>query len=105
MGDFATDTPIPLLVAQGVALLDIKRPGWFKDIDLVRLELDNCNDCVLGQIYGYFDPGLRNLGIIEDDAWKFGFSRSFDSNMRTWDELNEVWTVTIISRRMREGGL
>lgn len=39
-------------VARGVALLDEKKPGWYKQIDVKKLHLSSCTDCVLGQLYG-----------------------------------------------------
>lgn len=38
-------------VVRGAAWLDEKYPGWFLKIDLSILDLGNCTQCVLGQIY------------------------------------------------------
>jgi hypothetical protein len=38
-------------VARGAALLDEKRPGWFSEINLADLSLDNASRCVLGQLF------------------------------------------------------
>lgn len=43
-------------VARGIALLDEKILGWRDRIDLGRLNIASCEDCILGQLYGdYFD--------------------------------------------------
>lgn len=38
-------------VARGAAWLDEKYPGWFNKIDLSILDLADCTQCVLGQVY------------------------------------------------------
>jgi hypothetical protein len=65
-------------VARGVALLDEKHPGWHTEIDLAVLALDDCSQCVLGQMFydhvpdGYddsFQVGVKEvLGMGPDDV-------------------------------------
>lgn len=38
-------------VARGAALLDERMPGWAARIDLDRLELDDTDRCILGQLF------------------------------------------------------
>ena len=40
-------------VARGAALLDEKVPGWWKVIDLEKLRMQNCTNCMLGQLFGH----------------------------------------------------
>lgn len=40
-------------VAKGVALLDEKVPGWWRVIDLDHLQMQNCTQCMLGQLFGH----------------------------------------------------
>jgi len=40
--------------ARGAAYLDTIEPGWYRHIDLKRLELSDGAACVLGQRYGSF---------------------------------------------------
>ena len=92
-------------VAKGAALLDEKRPGWVDRIDLDTLDIDNCEDCVLGQAFeaevhddencGYTD-GLEALGIPsgrpEED---FGF----DAHRADQASLTAEWKRVITARR------
>lgn len=40
-------------VARGVELLDEKVPGWWRVIDLEALDLYDCFNCMLGQLFGH----------------------------------------------------
>lgn len=44
------------------ARLDELRPGWWDVVDLVRLDMRSCRDCVGGQVYGYYVDALDALG-------------------------------------------
>lgn len=50
-------------VASGVYMLDIFSPDWRKKIDLARLDIRSCRDCVLGQVFGEYEDGMRALGL------------------------------------------
>ena len=50
-------------IQAGVTLLDAKNPGWESEIDLGRLNLRSDVNCVLGQLYGYFQKGKDALGL------------------------------------------
>lgn len=41
---------VDVVVARGAAWLDEHRPGWYLEIDVANLDLQNCNHCVLGQV-------------------------------------------------------
>ena len=41
------------VVAKGAALLDDKVPGWWKVINLQKLDINDCHTCMLGQLFGY----------------------------------------------------
>jgi hypothetical protein len=55
-------------VQAGIALLDEKGPAdWRERIDFATLNLQSRRNCVLGQIYGYYNDGLRELGVTQFD--------------------------------------
>lgn len=39
-------------VMNGVEYLDQHRPGWHRDIDLLVLNQNSVDDCILGQLFG-----------------------------------------------------
>jgi hypothetical protein len=47
-------------VAKGAALLDEREPGWWRDIDVDRLDLSSPCRCVLGQL---------TTDLTEEDDW------------------------------------
>lgn len=61
------ENDIPTRVAKGVALLDEKKPGWVGLINLADLQLCSSEHCVLGQTYGDYWNGLRELGFYDED--------------------------------------
>jgi hypothetical protein len=119
-----TDT-IETRVAQGVALLDEKLPGWDERIDLDNLELDNTCNCILGQEFCHhpdvdmeddgndegwpaaspFDIGVRELFDAvrftnpEHAARSHGFDASSPSMPGEFDTLTAEWKRVILARR------
>lgn len=54
---------VRLDVARGVALLDADRPGWRHLVDVKQLDMWDYKRCVLGQVYGDYLSGVRELGL------------------------------------------
>lgn len=51
-------------VARGAAWLDQKYPQWFLSIDLSILDLSDCTQCVLGQIYTGIIPQAEQGQVL-----------------------------------------
>lgn len=95
-------------VAAGVAFLDGNVPGWDLRIDLGELDLNHCNKCILGQLYG--DPSndaaylaeARELGIrgrLDDLGFEAPDSYSEAGLNAAFDELTAEWARVITERR------
>ena len=82
------------LVVKGVEFLDTHEPGWYKDINMEKLDLSNCHNCVLGQVgiarheealgqhsglWNGFDYYLRMFAIEPKD-------RGFDLPKKVYDD-------------------
>lgn len=82
------------LVAQGAALLDQARPGWFNEINIEELNMATGDKCILGQLYGTYFYGMDVLDI----CWghNFGFNVH---NRGSYTELQENWLKEIEKRR------
>lgn len=65
----------PARVAQGMALLDEKMPGWAERIDLERLDIASGTHCVAAQLSGEdnYYRGFHLLGITGRDRFEHGF--------------------------------
>lgn len=90
--------------AAGATVLDIVRPGWFRDIDLFTLDLSEPDFCILGQLWGW-EEGTRQtdchyerekqnaLGFdIPNRLYRsnFGHDLMFELLTRAWkDEVNQ----------------
>lgn len=47
----------------GATVLDVLRPGWAEEIDLAKLRMSSCQECVLGQLYGTYWKGAETLFV------------------------------------------
>lgn len=100
-------------VRAGVALLDDRKPGWANRVDVDRLEMQACDRCVLGQLFGDFHEGMERLvpdhwDISPEPAITYGFDAEplgpgewvdrgrlrFDYRM-----LRRLWTYVIRQRQ------
>ena len=60
-------------IERGAKLLDERAPGWRERIDLDRLDMGGCFDCVLGQLFGGYSTGADALGLHLPTDSSLGF--------------------------------
>ena len=65
-----TDIDYAARVAKGVALLDEKRPGWEREIDLDALDIKSGERCVTAQLSGVDDwaAGMNQLDLTAGNS-------------------------------------
>lgn len=54
----------------GPSVLDKILPNWFKSINTESLDLTSSYNCILGQIYGNFAIGWKELKLYETQTAK-----------------------------------
>lgn len=101
-------------VARGAAQLDETRPGWFRDVDLETLAVDDTESCVLTQLYGSFSEGVNALGLrhlccarcesraegtTSDADLGFDVFYGREDARESFTVLNEAWRDEIEHRR------
>lgn len=93
-------------IANGMALLDAHSPGWFTRIDLDKLLLNNCKDCVLGQLFGSYAWGQNALSVGYQSPEgvlprKYGFTMPDGpcEDEEPWRALTSAWKKAILKRR------
>jgi hypothetical protein len=74
-------------VDAGAALLDERLPGWRDEIHPASLDLEQCEQCVLGQLFGEYERGRMLLGLSRSRAMGLGFTR----RGTTWERLTAAW--------------
>ena len=84
-------------VAAGAALLDDRRPGWFKDIDCGSLDIASAQACVCGQLFESFYVGIRELDI-DGHSQEYGFA----VGASTVSEINAAWRDLIVQKRLAD---
>lgn len=90
-------------VADGARYLDLNAPGWFRSIDLNRLNMVNPCYCVVGQLFRSFVAGLERLDVDLDDGDDFalGFDRPDSLGLdysRDLAALTPIWKREICAR-------
>lgn len=48
-------------VSEAAKKLDVIRPDWPQAINFDTLDMNDCKNCILGQIFGYYDNGIIAL--------------------------------------------
>jgi len=62
-----------IIVEHAAQLLDEHQPGWADDIDLKRLNLSSCQDCVVGQL-----AERRFDAVVENVNWHVKVARDVE---------------------------
>ena len=88
-------------VANGVAFLDKQNPGWDEKIFVSQLIMQDCNQCILGQLYSEYNYGCEVLGIDNvEEAPAYGFELdTWASSNLSHKDLEEEWIRVINLRR------
>lgn len=74
-------------VTDAAKFLDQVVPGWFNLVDLQALHMNDCTQCVLGQVFGHkMENKLRSI-LGEDTPEWCSFRRGFD---RGYDYLEKM---------------
>lgn len=99
---------IEIRVARGAALLDAARPWWWQEsapdpyapIELDRLDLGSCENCIIAQVTGecYEDGVLLLVDGGHHAAIEHGFTQSDDAE-ETFADLTAEWRRVILARR------
>ncbi len=100
-------------VAHGAALLDRYQPGWYRQIDLARLDA-RTDDDVPGQLHDDSHQGLTELLQADPDpqaqerrytwAIEHGFEPVWNSGPDPYAKLTACWYAEIVGRLDVEGG-
>jgi hypothetical protein len=93
-----TRVEAPVRIAQGVALLDERVPGWEHDVDLDTLDTSKggfCPACQATGIENYTDARV-SLGIEPPKARACGFTAS---NKAAYAELDRMWSDHVRASR------
>lgn len=88
-------------VGDGAALLDVQRPTWYLEIDLETLDISSLRYCVLGQIYGAFHDGMKELDFDVDRCVAHGFcaGENIEEDRKVhYNQLTDYWRAEIQKR-------
>lgn len=103
-----------LAVKRGIYWLDENHPGWASRINLDKLEMAACSQCVIGQAVGDYSDTIRaqhnGYNNIEGVVWAVdhGFESpnvlnflclTNESPTYAFDELDTLWSEEVKNRR------
>jgi len=92
--------PYQEYVQNGVAALNKIEPEWWTKVSLWKLDMHSTRRCILGQVFGDFEYGLRKLwnrGYYGSTATSMGFMPLLGFG-HTW-RLRREWKRVIRNRR------
>lgn len=88
----------------GAEWLDEKRPGWWQSIDLDRLDISDCDRCVLGQVFGGFLVGVQKCGLLSyPSLTDMGLALDYRYDGQRddyWAVVKDAWCEQILDRRI-----
>lgn len=95
-----TETRAKEAVKAGVGFLNRTQGArWPSRIDTNVLDMGSCINCVIGQLYGYYGQGMRELGLYEVGFssrygfnWHAGYGNTNDRALRL---LTRLWKKKI----------
>lgn len=85
----------------GASLLDKRMPHWHRRINAERLDIGNCQNCVLGQLFSRYDIGLQRLNITNQEAVTLGVYagvRQRRKRKNRYVSLTSEWRARIAER-------
>ena len=91
-------------VQRGAAILDRLVPFWYKRIDLGRLDLSGCSNCIIGHLFESYTAGSQALCRGAD--YEYGFDvpliYELDARMMAYQKLQRYW-IEEINLRLKGG--
>lgn len=98
-------------VRAGAALLDARKPGWDSKIKADRLALEDGSACVLGQVYGDYSDGYRELFALEENSYNPEIEKTSEAlgfvltgtASRQYRRLTQAWKRFLSKRRGNSG--
>lgn len=88
-------------IKKGARFLDKKVPKWWRKINTSTLDIDSCEDCILGQLFGYYENGIKELNL---ETGKNTDGMAFNNLNPGNPQQTNFWIDEILKRR-KNGGL
>ncbi len=96
-------------VELGATVLDEYASDWYRFVDLELLDIQSTQNCVLGQIFGSFKNGTRDLGFEGDryEEERLGFELTHDEYCSKFvggiaEQYEDEWRGHVMLRRNGE---
>lgn len=100
-----------LAVKKGAYYMDTNYPNWASTINFNRLEMDNCQQCIVGQAIGDYGVAIARASGAEaygKEANAWAIEHGFDVTMQAYEEselgleayqdLETLWTEQVKNR-------
>lgn len=93
--------PVRTKAERGARFLDRRQPGWFLRVNTKNFNMEDGRHCVIGQLFGVFEFGRRELGLSRRQVVRLGFYIPLFGLTRTTDyyrALTKAWVQEIETR-------
>lgn len=91
---------VRLSVKYGANFMDENFPGWADKINLSKLDMGDCEVCIIGQAVGNYFEVIDNHSDYSGWATEYGFDIVEIYNYKDqYSQLEEAWTEEVKNRR------
>ncbi len=93
-------TTLKSKVIKGAKILDALRSGWARKINMTNLDLEDCDECIIGQLFGEYLS--KDAELLTKDALGADLGYDLlpqDDRMENWENLARLWKEQIRKRR------
>ncbi len=102
MANKTINTIIRERVSRGVKLLNRVKPGWFRKVRPRKLNMADCWECILGQLFGEYTTGQSELFKWWDTVKSIKHGFSDHTQVYGPKDLKEAWLEVITTLRRRD---
>ncbi len=92
--------------AYGACFFDRLCPGWHAKIDTEKLDINNTDDCIVGQLFGDYKTAVKQLSITESRSVRLGIYLLCHDTTKTekqqWNNLTLAWKREIAQRLAKD---
>jgi len=85
-------------VELGAAFLNVVNPNWFKEINPKELNMASAKVCILGELYGNYHNGVKELRLRDEMPENMGFHADHKGRYLI---LNKFWKSKVRALRRK----
>ena len=92
------------VIKEAAKMLDKHDPGWHREINGAKLDIEDCFSCIFGQRYGVYSTGMKKYNLVPSEGIGLAFSACNMEGKVQWGDdtvmvlKTQLWLAEINSR-------